>query len=151
MKAGFRNGRLVTVAPRGKSADGHINWLCQCDCGETKTVASNMLRDSGTKSCGCLRKEAASKRLAKNGVWNEGKSYAINGGEHCYKTRHSWAKAAIRKYGNKCMECGWDKARCDVHHRIRKAIGGLHTLTNALVLCPNCHRVHHESESLCAS
>lgn len=81
------------------------------------------------------------------GAWNEGKSYAIREGEHCYRTRHAWAKAAIRHYGNKCERCGWDSARCDVHHREHKARGGLHTLANAIVLCPNCHRIEHDKGS----
>ena len=75
----------------------------------------------------------------------DGKSYSIRHGKHCYKTRHGWAKAAIREYGNKCDQCGWDAARCDVHHRVPKSLGGLHTLDNAIVLCPNCHRVIHEN------
>lgn len=37
------------------------------------------------------------------------------------------------------------EARCDVHHRVPKAHGGLHTLANAVVLCPNCHRIEHEA------
>ncbi len=145
MKPGVRNGRLVTIRPAGKAADGHIVWLCRCDCGNEKRVASNMLRDTGTKSCGCLRKEAQARRLKRDGAWNEGKSYAINNGERCYKTRHAWAKAVIRHYGNRCERCGWDKARCDAHHRSHKAQGGLHTITNGIVLCPNCHRIEHEA------
>lgn len=140
---GFRNTRLVAVRPFDLSADGHVRWLCKCDCGGEKVVPSNSLRRSATQSCGCLGREAARRRLKRDGVWNDGKSYAINGGERCYKTRHAWAKAAIRHYGNKCEICGWSEARCDVHHRILKSRGGLHTIKNAIVLCPNHHRIEH--------
>lgn len=143
---GKRNGRLTAVEPVGKAADNHILWRCVCDCGGEKIVSSNSLRESGTRSCGCLSAEANRARLLKDGAWNDGKSYAINGGERCYRTRHSWAKAAIRHYGNKCERCGWAEARCDVHHREHKAKGGSHTIANAIVLCPNCHRVQHERE-----
>lgn len=144
--AGHRNGRLVAVAPVGRHRGGHVLWQCKCDCGGTKIVQSNNLtRSSGTKSCGCLRQQAAIARLKRDGAWNDGKSYSINGGARCYKTRHSWAKAALCQYGNKCERCGWAKARCDVHHRNAKARGGLHTIDNAIVLCPNCHRVEHEA------
>ena len=143
MQEGFRNGRLVTIKPHSKSSDGHIIWLCKCDCGNHKEVSTNMLRLSGTKSCGCLRKEAQQARIKKNGAWNEGKSYAINNGERCYKTRHSWAKAVIKTKGNRCENCGWDKARCDVHHKVKKSVGGLHIISNGLVVCPNCHRIEH--------
>ena len=145
---GYRRGRLVAIAPvprEENSKDGHVRWLCRCDCGNEKIVQSNNLtRTNGTKSCGCLRKDASAKRRKRDGSWNEGKSYAIGGGRHCYKNRRAWSIAAIRHYGNKCERCGWDKARCDVHHRDAKASGGLHTIDNAIILCPNCHRLEHE-------
>lgn len=143
-KIGSRNGRLVALRKEGVAPDGHALWLCQCDCGNTKLVGSNNFhKKGGAKSCGCLRAEAQRRRIKRDGVWNEGKSYAINNGARCYKTRHAWAKAVIRHYGNKCEQCGWDKARCDAHHRKLKSEGGLHTIANGIVLCPNCHRLTH--------
>ena len=144
--SGTRNGRLVAVDCVGRDADGRALWRCDCDCGGERIVQSNNLtRLAGVKSCGCLRAIAAAARRKKSGVWNDGKSYVIGGPEHCYKTKHGWAKAAIRTRGNCCERCGWAKAKCDVHHLIPKAKGGLHTLENAIVLCPNCHRVEHEA------
>jgi hypothetical protein len=145
---GHRNGRLSVTAFSHVDDTGRAHWLCKCDCGGERVVQSNNLtRDTGTKSCGCLRREASAKRRQTEGVWNDGKSYAIQDGKHCYRTRRSWAKAAIRQYGNQCSRCGWDRARCDVHHRKPKAKGGLHTISNAVVLCPNCHREEHERGS----
>lgn len=145
-KTGVRNGRLVVVR-FSHTREGRAMWLCLCDCGRERVVAGNSLRATGTRSCGCLHSEAVSRRVLPSGPWNDGKSYAIGGGAHCYKSRASWAKAAIRHYGNACESCGWSAGRCDVHHRHRKSDGGLHTLGNARVLCPNCHRVAHESEA----
>lgn len=145
---GHRNGRLVAIEVVGTNAEGRAMWRCDCDCGGTKVVqANNLTRDAGTKSCGCMRQDANEARRNRDGVWNDGKSYLIQNGDRCYKTRHSWAKAAIKHYGNTCERCGWDKARCDVHHRHAKAQGGLHTIANAVVLCPNCHRIEHEGQS----
>lgn len=141
---GKKFGRLTAICPHSKSPDNHIRWTCICECGNESVRNSNSLKAGTVKSCGCLRRDASAKRLKKNGAWNEGKSYAINDGERCYKTRHSWAKAVIRHYGNKCMECGWDKARCDSHHITEKSDGGKHTISNGRVLCPNCHRIHHD-------
>jgi hypothetical protein len=142
---GKRNGRLVAVECVGRNNEGRAMWRCRCDCGGEKVVQSNnLLRPTGTKSCGCLRREVNAAKVRAEGAWNDGKSYSIAGGEHCYLTRHSWAKAAIRHYGNKCERCGWAEARCDVHHRTHKAKGGRHTIANAVVLCPNCHRIEHE-------
>ena len=146
--AGHRNGRLVARECVGRTSEGRAIWRCDCDCGGSASVqANNLTRPAGTKSCGCLRREAAAARVLRDGAWNDGKSYAIGGGARCYKTRHSWAKAAIRHYGNRCERCGWSEARCDVHHRAAKATGGLHTIENAVVLCPNCHRVEHEGRA----
>jgi hypothetical protein len=146
---GHRNGRLVAMSCVGRNAEGRAMWRCACDCGGAKIVQSNsLLRERGTKSCGCLRAEASRRRRLVNGPWNEGKSYAIEGGGRCYKTRHAWAKAVVRHYGNACEKCGWDKARCDAHHRIPKALGGRHTIENGVVLCPNCHRVHHDGRGV---
>jgi hypothetical protein len=143
--SGQKFGRLTAVSPHSKSTDNHIRWLCRCECGKESVKNSNSLKCGSVKSCGCLRKDASLKRRTENGVWNEGKSYSINRGEHCYKTRHSWAKAVVKYYGNKCQACGWNKARCDAHHVVEKAEGGTHTISNGRVLCPNCHRIHHES------
>jgi len=143
---GVRNGRLVAVECVGRNHEGRAMWRCVCDCGGEKIVQSNnIVRPGGTKSCGCLRSEANALKRRNEGVWNDGKSYAIQHGTRCYKTRHAWAKAVIRHYGNQCQRCGWDEARCDAHHRDPKAEGGLHTIDNGIVLCPNCHRVHHEN------
>ena len=144
---GARSGRLTAIRPAGKSKDGHILWVCWCSCGGKKIAQSNSILAKSVRSCGCLRSAAQKKRIRRDGVWNDGKSYAINGGRRCYKTRHSWAKAVIRKFGNRCQSCGWNKGRCDADHIVEKSAGGLHTIENGRVLCPNCHRLRHEAAS----
>ena len=143
---GTKSGLLTAISPAGRTNGahgGHAKWLCQCECGNTKIVAMGNLRVGGVQSCGCLRSAAAAARAKRDGPWNEGKSYAINQGVRCYRTRHAWAKAALRHYGNRCEQCGWNEARCDVHHRNPKSKGGLHTIKSAVVLCPNHHRLAH--------
>lgn len=56
---GRRYGRLVVIERSGLAPSGHALWHCMCDCGRYHIVSSNQLR-SGTKSCGCLRRERAS-------------------------------------------------------------------------------------------
>lgn len=142
--SGLQSGRLLVLFPSRIDSDNHVMWRCQCACGNQKDIASNSLtRANPVKSCGCMNKTTAQKKKRQDGAWNESKSYSIKDGKHCYKQRHAWAKAAIRERGNKCEICGWSKARCDVHHLVPKAEGGLHTIENALVLCPNCHRELH--------
>lgn len=54
---GQRFGRLTVIERSNNSNDGHARWLCRCDCGNIKVVASNDLKkkNGNTKSCGCLR------------------------------------------------------------------------------------------------
>jgi len=58
-------------------------------------------------------------------------------------SRMVWAIVSKAYYGNKCSVCGWDKEECDCHHKIPFSKGGKNTIENAIVLCPNCHRVTH--------
>ena len=143
--SGQRFGRLVALKPYGVTRDNHIAWECVCDCQTVTIVSSASLRKGkkGTRSCGCLRSETS--QHTHRGGWNKGQTYAVwDGVSRAYKTKHGWAKAVRRSQGNVCIVCGWDKARCDVHHIISQSQGGLNTLDNGQVLCPNCHRILHE-------
>lgn len=62
-RTGERYGKLTVVSraedyifPNGKK---HVMWICKCDCGNTTTVDVCMLVRGHTKSCGCLKTEAA--------------------------------------------------------------------------------------------
>jgi len=125
----------------GKHEGGSLIWLCRCDCGGEIAVRSNRLVHCNTRTCGCARK-----RPTGRAPWNVGMTYAFKADNENYKSKAAWVEAAIRRFGNKCQACGWDKAKCDVHHIIHRQHGGKNTLSNAKVLCPNCHREHHEAE-----
>lgn len=49
---GQRFGRLLVL---GKEPGSRARWICQCDCGNQKTMCAYFLKTS--KSCGCLEKE----------------------------------------------------------------------------------------------
>ncbi len=57
LEPGQRYGRLVTVEP-AEPIGRALRWLCVCDCGNTRVCRINDLRNRGTRSCGCLAKEA---------------------------------------------------------------------------------------------
>lgn len=90
------------------------------------------------KSCGCLKPETVHRQVARVRVNGPRQPVGI---DFEYANRDGWRPAAIRHYGAVCVECGWDKAHCDVHHRIPQSKGGKNTIENAIVLCPNCHRL----------
>lgn len=56
-----RFGRLVALHP-AENIGGSSAWFCECDCGNTLTTYTNNLVRGLTKSCGCLKREAASSK-----------------------------------------------------------------------------------------
>ena len=52
-------GRLTVIERAENANDGHARWLCECECGKTTIVNSNVLKKGHTKSCGCLNREVA--------------------------------------------------------------------------------------------
>lgn len=56
---GKRYGRLMVVE-LGNRANGYIDRAL-CECGTIKTVRRSDLQSSSTKSCGCLRRETATR------------------------------------------------------------------------------------------
>jgi hypothetical protein len=57
---GQRFSRLMV---KGRAeGNGRPAWLCQCGCGKQCVVVGEDLRSGKTRSCGCLRAEASSKR-----------------------------------------------------------------------------------------
>lgn len=61
---GIRYGRLVVLDLTEHSLAGHVQWRCQCDCGEVKIVTARNLAEGVTRSCGCLRRDLASDRAS---------------------------------------------------------------------------------------
>ena len=51
-------------SPDGRHRYTRLMWACKCSCGnpEEVVVSGDHLRNQGTKSCGCLRSEAAQQR-----------------------------------------------------------------------------------------
>lgn len=65
---GKKFGLLTVIAKdENKTTKQNIYWICQCDCGNLKSVRGTSLRAGETKSCGCLQKKAA-KKTGKNNV-----------------------------------------------------------------------------------
>ena len=54
---GNRYGVLTVLArapkPEGSKSTSAF-WLCQCDCGNTKIISGNVLKQGKARSCGCL-------------------------------------------------------------------------------------------------
>lgn len=58
---GQKFGRLTVLHRDESKPKGKVYWVCQCECGNIKSVMSQNLIKGMTKSCGCLHKEQLSK------------------------------------------------------------------------------------------
>jgi hypothetical protein len=67
---GQKFGRLkvLSFARMGKNSTDSF-WLCECDCGKKKIVASRNIKVGRTKSCGCLSIEKKSQIGKKHSSW----------------------------------------------------------------------------------
>lgn len=65
---GKKFGRLTVIRQDGRDPYGRIKWLCACECGRTKTVIGNLLKNGTTKSCGCLRSEEVKHHGVRHGM-----------------------------------------------------------------------------------
>ena len=63
------------------------------------------------------------------------------------KNNYSIRIRFIIQQGKRCEKCGYDLVPeiLEVHHQVPLSEGGADDLSNALVLCPNCHRIAHRN------
>lgn len=54
---GQKFGRWTILARGGRSHNNGTLWKCRCECGNEKSVKSEILRSGESKSCGCLSRD----------------------------------------------------------------------------------------------
>lgn len=52
--SGHQYGKLTVVKHSHTTSQG-AHWICLCECGGTKIATAKNLRNSLTRSCGCIR------------------------------------------------------------------------------------------------
>lgn len=64
-ETGKRYGRLLVMHQRidRQRTPNRAYWICQCDCGVTKSVLGDHLRSKAIVSCGCYGREGKNKRI----------------------------------------------------------------------------------------
>lgn len=85
---GKKFGRLTVIKYLGAS-----KWLCICECGNEKAISQDCLVRRGTKSCGCLQREAAARVGTRHGgsktrlyrVWQSMKTRCTHPSHRSYK------------------------------------------------------------------
>lgn len=88
---GKRFGRWL-VLNKSDSRNGQSSWLCICDCGNKSVVYLRALKTGESKSCGCLKKEVASRFHRRHGAvdtkeyrsWQHAKARCYNKNNEAY-------------------------------------------------------------------
>jgi hypothetical protein len=81
------------------------------------------------------------KRLKKFGISESRGRYSLN------KSEAFWSRTMNKSLNHTCQICGWNKANCDIHHKIGRSNGGKWEKDNLILVCPNCHRLLHKNKS----
>ena len=90
---GKRFGRLVVLRQVSSGVVNGSCWLCECDCGGYIVAVGGLLNCGQTKSCGCLRSEAAARRNRVHGcsgsrlhsIWKNMKTRCFNTANRNYE------------------------------------------------------------------
>lgn len=83
--SGMRYGRMIVINLSHVSKAGDAYWICECDCGTTKTVKGQSLRSGSIVSCGCYHRDILS--IPEHG-------HAVNG--KCSPTYTTWTSMISR-------------------------------------------------------
>lgn len=59
--------------------------------------------------------------------------------------RSQMKRSYVAKQGPLCQWCGRISEALEVHHKLKRGLGGKDEPENAIVLCNKCHRWAHES------
>jgi len=65
---GQKFGRLTVIKDVGRNKSHKVLWLCKCECGNTKIINGNSLKNGSTISCGCYQKERAKETQTTHGM-----------------------------------------------------------------------------------
>lgn len=97
---GKKYGRLTIIrTPESKKTESNSGVttrkyvLCRCECGNEKVISLTLVINGKTKSCGCLKKEVATKTFKKHGkrncdeyrIWAAIKQRCLNVNSSSYK------------------------------------------------------------------
>lgn len=104
---GKKIGKL-TVLCRDMGRDGY--WICECECGNRKSIVTKSLREGNTLSCGCIQREIARSTGTRTVAKNAEKQIAVN---VAYRTNFQVIENKNPPKNNTSGHKGvwWDKSR----------------------------------------
>ena len=88
---GQKFGKL-TVIKRVENKNNKVCWECKCECGNIVNVCASELRENGTKSCGCLRRDNFIKNTKDLTGMKFGKWTVLHNSDDEHKYNYWWCK-----------------------------------------------------------
>lgn len=157
---GMTYGKLTVIGDSYISTQGHINYLCECSCGNIISTTGSRLKNGTVQSCGCLKKEQT-RQMGKN---RKGKSHLEKGEagkNHLYNQYKNAAKKRnieflltkeelIQVSSKNCYYCGIPPSQImnkkyeigsyiyNGIDRVNNSIG--YTKDNCVPCCKQCNR-----------
>lgn len=135
---GLRFGKLFVLRrDNGRKAGGNSYWICECDCGNRKSIVDkSLVMDGGTRSCGCDQRKVASETGRKTIAENARKQITRN---MSYHTNFQVIENPNLPKNNSSGHKGvyWDKSRemwqAYIHvHGGKKHLGRYHKYEDAV-------------------
>ena len=158
----FKFGKLIAIEKHSKDNFGRWKWLCNCDCGNTKVIASRHLVNGKTISCGCVLSENARINGKKSAHKISGKN------SYLYKESITDFERINRRNSETTKIKNWrdqiylrDDYTCDICKQRGLKLVAHHLnawsffkeerfiLENGITLCKKCHHEFHQSLGGC--
>lgn len=100
------SSRILKLSRRSSIIQGRkthpvIMWLCHCMCGVERLVEGALLRNGGSRSCGCLRASILSKRATTHGQSRDRRTLKTWAGTPIYEMLRG-ARQRAKKYKLPC-------------------------------------------------
>lgn len=109
---GRRFGKLFVLRrDPGRKDGGNYFWICECDCGKRKSIrGTSLVKEGGTRSCGCDQRKVASETGRKTVAKNARKQIETN---MAYRTNFQVIENGKLPKNNSSGHKGvyWDKSR----------------------------------------
>lgn len=152
--SGKKYGRLTAIRV-AYNDNGMYFWECLCECGKIAIVKSAKLTNGHNRSCGCLCRDIASKRMkifAKtqrketHPMWNPNLTQEDRQNKRNNKKWDKWKLKVFTRDNYICKKCGYSNGHIlNAHHiyswNINKRLR--YSTNNGITLCNICHKKFH--------
>jgi hypothetical protein len=142
---GHRFGRLLVIRRSTRTARRTM-WICECRCGKEAEVSTQSLRNAGTKSCGCLTSESASRRSGPNNPnWRPDLTEEERARKRNPHKNKLWRVAVYERDDFTCQICFQRGGKIEAHHLNSYSAfpDQRFDVDNGTTLCKGCHRRFH--------